>query len=140
MRQLAWALVALLVACSKDEPPPIVADEWVLPLEKQSLDSTVIATLTDANPAPPALGNNTWTLQLADAEGNPLEGLDLKARLYMPKHGHGSSPTMVHAGDVAGEYVIERMNFFMGGVWEVTLYADSLTTDQDVVFLPNIPD
>jgi len=41
-----------------------------------------------------------------------------QARLWMPKHGHGSSPTrLVPAGNACTR--IERVNFVMDGLWEI---------------------
>jgi hypothetical protein len=134
------AMTLLAAACAEPEPATPVADEFVLPLTKQSLDQGLSATLVEASPSPPARGNNTWLIELSDADGNPVEDLTLKARLFMPQHRHGTSPTQVRATEVPGEYEVDRMNFIMGGVWEVRLYADTLAADREVFFYVSVPD
>ncbi len=134
------ALSLSAAACAEPAPTTPTADEFALPLTKQSLDEGMSATLVEADPAPPARGNNTWVIELADADGNPVEGLALKARPFMPQHRHGTSPTTVSATNVPGEYEIDRINFIMGGVWEIRLYADALAADREVFFYVNVPD
>lgn len=134
-----FVAVALMAACGTD-PEAIPADPFVIPLEKTSLDSELSASLIEANPAPPAKGINTWRLALSDADGNPIEDLSFRVVLFMPKHGHGSSPTTVTSTDVAGEYLVSRINFTMGGVWEVRLQADDAGADHDVLFYVSVPD
>lgn len=141
MRWLVPVAVSLLaIACTEGDPAVPAADEFLLPLTKQSLDETLSATLVEANPAPPARGNNTWRIELSDGNGEPVEDLALNARLFMPQHRHGSSATTVSATDVPGEYEIDRINFLMGGVWEVRLYADTLAADREVFFYVSVPD
>lgn len=141
MRWLVPVAMSLLaIACADEDPAGPAADEFLLPLTKQSLDETLSATLVDANPSPPARGNNTWRIELSDGNGEPVEDLALKARLFMPQHRHGSSATTVSTTDVPGEYEIDRINFIMGGVWEVRLYADTLAADREVFFYVSVPD
>ncbi|MBS2032744.1 MAG: FixH family protein [Deltaproteobacteria bacterium] len=77
--------------------------------------------LVQGSPAPPARGNNTWTVKVLDSSGAPLPDLDLSANTFMPDHGHGSSvvPTVTANGD--GTYAVTPLYFFMPGVWRVTV-------------------
>lgn len=135
------AVASLVFACGTDgETDPIAADEFVIPLSKHSLDGELSATLVEATPSPPARGSNRWTLEVSDADGNPVEGLDLKAVLFMPEHRHGSSPTQITETDVPGEYEVSRMNFIMGGVWEVRLIDEGQVAARDVLFYVRVPD
>ena len=77
--------------------------------------------LVQSSPAPPARGNDTWTVKVLDSSGAPVSDLDLSAAAFMPDHGHGSSvvPTVTSNGD--GTYSVTPLYFFMPGVWRVTL-------------------
>jgi hypothetical protein len=141
LRSIGLAVaVALLASCGSDDPAPIVADEFVLPLVKASRDGALSVSLIEASLSPPARGNNTWTLEVSDADGNPVEALDFSVVLYMPAHKHGSSPTTVTEGTVAGEYSVSRINFTMSGVWEVRLISAGELADRDVVFYVDVAD
>jgi hypothetical protein len=58
-----------------------------------------------------------------------------QARLWIPEHGHGSSPTrLVAAGNACTR--IERVNFVMTGLWEIRVRLsdnDAGTFSVDVV-------
>jgi hypothetical protein len=90
----------------------------------------VVATATDgalsvhfmaADPAPPAKGNNTWTVRVLDGKGDPVNGAAIVTKAFMPDHGHGSSikPQATGKGD-DGTYEITPVNLFMPGVWQIT--------------------
>jgi YtkA-like len=91
-------------------------------LTQTSMDGTVKATFSSANPAPPAKGENDWTVTLMDAHGSPMSGAALTVKPWMPDHGHGSSvvPTIT-PGSAAGSYQLENLDLFMPGIWQVTL-------------------
>ncbi len=80
----------------------------------------ITVTMMDASPAPPAKGNNAITIQIADKDGNPLSGVDVSFKAYMPDHGHSSSiiPDVTEQG--GGKYKLSPINLFMPGVWELT--------------------
>jgi len=134
------ALIVTSAACGTDDPAATVADDFVIPLVKLSRDGELAAALIEANPSPPAKGSNTWTVELTDADGNPVVDQDVSAVLFMPEHGHGSSPTTVTPGANPGEYDISRITFTMGGVWEVRLISEGEATDRDVLFYVDVAD
>lgn len=140
MRWLAViATAALLGGCTEETPPDATADDFVLPLTKQSLDEMWSASLVEASPSPPAKGSNTWRLDLRDVDGNAVNDANLRVRLFMPKHGHGA-PTPDVTPNEDGEYEITRINFIMGGLWEVRLFDEAQAADRDILFLVNVPD
>ena len=95
-------------------------DDYAVGLAKTTDERTV--TFVDASPAPPAKGDNTWTLRVTDTSGAPLPGLTMEVGTWMPDHGHGSPivPTVTEDGE-PGTYVIDPLNFFMAGLWEITI-------------------
>jgi hypothetical protein len=79
--------------------------------------------LAQAEPAPPAKGNNTFHLDITDASGAPMAG-SLKVDLKMPDHGHGTSVKPSVSFDPAtGEWTIDPLYLFMPGVWRIQLEA-----------------
>lgn len=78
--------------------------------------------ITQASPTPPAGGNNVWHVQVLGASGAPSTAYTLSAAPFMPDHGHGpqAAPTVKAEG---ADYVVSGIDFFMGGVWRITLTA-----------------
>lgn len=74
-----------------------------------------------AEPAEPIRGDNTWTVQVTDPDGNPLEGMSIDASPWMPDHGHGTAVEEEVVELSAGEFELSPLNLFMAGYWEVTL-------------------
>jgi hypothetical protein len=112
------------VDCSAD---PRLGD--YVGLDKNGELGVLSFRLAEAEPAPPAKGNNTFHLQISDASGLPLAG-DLRVDLRMPDHGHGTSVKPRISFDAeSGEYTITPLFLFMPGVWRVQLEAyDAATT------------
>lgn len=79
--------------------------------------------LAQADPAPPAKGNNTFHLDITDASGTPVAGA-LKVDLKMPDHGHGTSVKPTVSFDPArSEWSVDPLYLFMPGVWRIQLEA-----------------
>lgn len=105
-------------ACATD-PRALV---YTKGLAQTSDDGTITVTFVDADPAPPAKGNNTWTVQIDEENVGAVKGATIETTAYMPDHGHTSpiKPTAT-AVDDAGTYEITPINLFMPGIWEITL-------------------
>jgi hypothetical protein len=83
-----------------------------------------------SSPAPPAKGNNVWTLRITNGSGTPMPGLSLSYATLMPDHGHGSpisNPAITDKG--GGTYDVNPVDLFMPGVWHVWFYTPSAATD-----------
>ncbi len=95
--------------------------EYQAGMEAKSEDGSITVSLLDADPAPPAKGDNVWTLKIVDAAGAPVTGATLALQAYMPDHAHSSTvvPEITPAGD--GTYTLDPVNLFMPGVWEITV-------------------
>jgi hypothetical protein len=79
--------------------------------------------LAQAEPAPPARGNNTFHLDITDASGAPVAGA-LEVELKMPDHGHGTSVQPKVSFDPAtSEWTVDPLYLFMPGVWRIQLEA-----------------
>ena len=77
-------------------------------------------SLLSSAPAPPALNDNTFVMQVTDPDGNAVAG-DLSVALDMPDHGH-SSPTLptIAYDRATSSFTLDSMNLFMVGLWRLT--------------------
>ena len=102
---------------------PEVGDTYVVGLEKT--DDTCAGKLMLSDPIPAFIGKYTWTVQVADADGNALPDHKVEAEPTMPQHGHGTWPQFTEgapAEDAAnGEYTLTEMDLFMPGLWRVDI-------------------
>lgn len=131
---LAAGLLAVAVgtACSSDpEPAPTPAqtsscaqetraDRYLVGLQKKTPSGLSVSLMT-AEPAPPAKGNNAWTLKLVDASGAPIEAADVSLTPYMPDHAHGSAVKPEVKAQGGGNYGVSRIYLPMSGFWEFTI-------------------
>lgn len=97
------------------------AQPYAVGLEGKSADGAVTVAFLDADPAPPAKGNNTLMIALSDAAGQPITDATIVTKGYMPDHGHSTSvkPTATPKG-AAGSYEVTPVTLFMPGIWEIT--------------------
>ena len=82
----------------------------------------VSVTLDSGEPDFPAIGDNTWSVTVLSAAGEPLVGAALAPSAKMPDHGH-MSPTTPSATltDDEGRATVSGLNLFMAGVWRIEL-------------------
>jgi hypothetical protein len=90
-------------------------------------------SLMSADPAPPALSDNVWTVKITDMAGAAAEGATVTGEPWMPAHEHGSPRQVVVTESGGGEYVLDPVNFNMVGLWEVTIKATPTSGDPDEV-------
>lgn len=96
----------------------------------------IAAVLREASAMPPERYFNDWTLEFTDAEGAPLEDVEvLRARAYMRVHDHYGTPDPSVAQREAEPalFDLERINLFMRGPWEVQLVLRSESAGEDDV-------
>lgn len=95
------------------------ADDYALGM-RRSGERLAVAIL-DATPAPPSRGDNTWRVRVEDEAGHP-QPATIEVSTFMPDHQHGSSiAAQVEPTEAAGEFMISPVDFFMPGLWDVTL-------------------
>ena len=83
-----------------------------------------------SSPAPPAKGNDTWTLHVTNASsGQPMAGLNLGIKTLMPDHGHGSPTTPAITDKGGGDYTVTPLYLFMPGVWQITFFPSATPAD-----------
>jgi hypothetical protein len=89
----------------------------------------LVVEVRTAPEQPPARGVATIELRIADAAGEPLDGLTVTAVPWMPDMGHGASvkPKVAAAGE--GRYEVDNVNMFMPGRWELRIQATGPVED-----------
>lgn len=78
---------------------------------------------------------HAWIATVKTAQGQALEGADIKVDGGMPAHNHGlpTSPQVTaYLGD--GRYRIEGVKFSMGGAWEFRLAVTAEAGTDNVTF------
>lgn len=104
------------VTCQKDTR----VDTYVSNFTKASASGKLKVSLTTSDPAPPAVGTNSWTLRVTDGAGAPITNAPITIASFMPDHGHGSSVRAVITPGSDGTYTVAPVYLFMPGVWRVT--------------------
>lgn len=103
-------------------------DTYAAGLTKVSENLALHFQLVSSEPAPPALKDNTFVVQVSGADGVLLAG-ELSAALDMPEHGHTSPKTPVINFDATtGSFSLDPMYFFMVGLWRITLTFEPALT------------
>lgn len=152
-RAVRIALLSLAfggMACGEDEASGTfnICDDFETPYTSFNAGMTVggdkeavRVRLVAGDPAPPKRGNNRWTLQVLDANDQPLADAQLtKVKPFMPDHGHGTSTVATSAGveiadlacdaspkacraqlDSDGRVEVSGIDLRMAGVWTVTV-------------------
>jgi len=96
--------------------------------------------IVGASDNPPAVDNNTWTVKVLDASGQPVKDAVLSfpkemhpSDPWMPDHSHGAlQAKAVNNGD--GTYTVSPLYFFMGGIWSTYISATSGSVTDTTTF------
>ena len=112
-------------------------DTYVKGLQKTGAQQELIVSLLQSQPGPPAIGVNTWDIQVHDAAsmgGGARNDLSITAVPWMPDHMHGTSvkPTVTPTG-ADGRYTISDLYLYMAGLWQVTLKMQAPAATMDTV-------
>jgi hypothetical protein len=96
----------------------------------------ITVVLHEASAVPPVRYFNDWALEFTDADGAPLEDVEVvRARAYMRVHNHYGTPDprVAQREDEPAVFDLERINLFMRGPWEVQLTLRSESAGEDDV-------
>ena len=123
---LLAALSTTGAACTSSPPldPGSFPSEAYVVLESE--EGELQLELRTAPEQPPSRGSIAVELRVRRNE-QPLTGLQIQVRPWMPSMGHGTSPdpSVQELGE--GSYVVHDVNTYMPGEWELELL---LTEDQ----------
>jgi hypothetical protein len=95
--------------------------------------------LTDSDPAPPRLGDNTWTIDLKDSSGAEVADATMTVIQTMVDHGHQGSKTIKVTSLGGGSYKAAPVNFNMSGYWETAFTMKTASGESTVVVKTCIP-
>jgi hypothetical protein len=130
-----WPVFAAVVGCSSGGDDDVTldhshhsdsgmtadcdgADPFVAGMSAATSETGTTVALAAADPTPPDVGDNSWTLEISDGSG-PVEGLDVTVVPWMPLHGHGLTPADYAATDEGGgTYAVAPFDLVMPGLWE----------------------
>jgi hypothetical protein len=90
--------------------------------------------LIAANPAPPAIDDNTWTVEVLDSSGSALSDAALSIKTWMPDHGHGSPETPMATLNAGATYSVQPLYLFMNGLWQITITAQAGAVSDTATF------
>jgi hypothetical protein len=148
---VSLGLASTLAACGDDDdddmtepdadasypeaPCPEDTPDFRIGLEAAGREDAIVARLVDADPSPPRLYRNDWTIDFLTADGTALEDVEVsEARTFMPVHGHdGGNTPDVNALDGAGRFDFIGLNMWMSGPWQVQLTLASESAGDDYV-------
>jgi len=155
----AIALTLSLAACSSGDPPSGASATGLnATADAEAVDSTITCqfdpmveayapnmaqwgasgvlqfVLQSADPAPPALGFNSWTVDVLDASGGIQDATFVEIKPWMPYHGHGASTVPQVSRNADGTYLVSELDFFMVGVWQVTFSVQTPAGNDSAVF------
>jgi hypothetical protein len=90
-------------------------------LTKPGQEGALTFTLVKIDPVPPMLGNNAFTVKIAQPDGGSYAA-DLRATINMPDHTFPAiaQPTVQYDFGT-GLYTVNSAYFFMAGVWRLQL-------------------
>ena len=119
------------------------ADTYIVGLHKPGVGGTLDFKLMSATPAPPAQGNNDWTLQInamsAGVVGAPVAGAQIQVTPYMPAHMHTSPIKAIVTDKGNGLYELTPVNLWMPGVWQTTISVASASGTDNATYSFCIP-
>jgi YtkA-like len=122
------------VTCATETRGP--EDPTGIPYTSTGMNFTV--KLLASSPTKPVKGNNTWSVEVDDAGGMPLDALDLTVTPWMPDHGHGSEPVAVTPAG-SGTYSLMPVYLYMSGLWQVKLMITATSQDGGIADQAIIP-
>ena len=117
------------------ESGPYQVDTYSADMKRTGENGILSFELVRSDPAPPALGNNTFVVKISRADGSPFTGdlyIDPRSGVFMPLHGHGASVLPVVTFDPAsGTSTLTPMDLFMPGLWRITLQGDEAAASSE---------
>ena len=122
------------VPCPETIPPFVATASDGL--EAAGEDGLITAKLIDADWKPPRVWRNDWTLLFRNAEGEPLDDIEIEmARPWMAVHGHdGEFPPTITKLDESGTVQFDDINFArMSGPGEVQIEATAASAGSDYI-------
>jgi hypothetical protein len=107
-------------------------EDFVLGMSKTTPSGALTVAIVTAEPAPPLVGRNSWTVMLSDESGEAITAASVTLTGWMPRHGHGLSSVPLTDELDGGRYELQPINLFMPQLWEFGVGV-TRNDDRDVV-------
>lgn len=103
------------MACSSEAAPAAVSMATAT-----SASGMLRVSARTVDDAPPVRGANAFDVEIVRvADGGAVEGVALAVTPWMPAMGHGTSTRPVVSELGGGHHLVEGVNLFMPGLWEL---------------------
>jgi hypothetical protein len=96
--------------------------------------------IAGSNFTPPAVDDNSWTIKVLDASGQPVKNATLTfpnnghpSDPWMPDHSHGAHPAAA-VNNHDGTYAVDPLYFSMAGIWSTYIEATSGSVTDSTTF------
>lgn len=135
---IALPFVTLIASCGDSSSTSIGTFSAEPLVTVTSASGNLKVDLRTSPSQPPSRGQQSVQLVITDAAtGAPKTGLDLVMTPWMPAMGHGASVTPSVTEKSPGTYVVDDVDLFMPGTWElrttIAAASQSKGTDTDHV-------
>jgi hypothetical protein len=94
-------------------------EDFVLGMSKSTPSGALTVAIVAAEPAPPLVGPNSWTVMLSAESGEAITAASVTLTGWMPLHRHGLSSVPLTRELGGGRYEIQPINLFMPQLWEL---------------------
>jgi len=99
-------------------------DDFALGMSKTTASGAITVAVVAAEPAPPLVGANSWTVQLSREGGEALPAARVSLTGWMPDHGHGLNAVPLIEELDGGRYQIQPIILYMPQLWELSVVVD----------------
>ncbi len=139
-RRASLLALALLVAgCGATAPAATPELSFAAaPAETVTTSSGALRVEVRWSPEVPVKGADAAQLTFLDAQGAPVDGLDVDVVPWMPAHGHGTSIQPVASASGPGAVVVSPLYLYMSGQWQLRMKISG-TVDDSAVATIEIP-
>ncbi|MDD9946799.1 MAG: FixH family protein [Myxococcales bacterium] len=108
-----------------DAPCLVQPEDFSLGQETRSKDGRFSVRIVDAQPAPPAMFNNAWQVEVVGPDGATMPNATvIDAEPYMPAHDHNGGYAAKVTPTEPGRFDVTPLYMHMGGGWTVTFTVD----------------
>jgi YtkA-like protein len=130
---LLFTSASATVAARHGEPPPMAAFSRLtgIPSHNGTYRASLVRTLDPASRS----GEPVWNVEVASADGVPVEGAILALESWMPDHDRPIRPQPRVSGDLGvGRYRVAGLRFERRGWWNVRLRIDGRAGTDSLAF------
>lgn len=113
---------------------PDTLPEFRIGMTAMGVEQSIQGKLEDADKIPVGWYHNDWVVSFTGPNGEPLEDVEIiKARTWMPAHGHGGGQVPEIAPLDDGEFDVDGLNVTMGGVWQFIFEMAATNAEGDAI-------